>query len=158
MTELEKEAKGRGISSSAVLIRILDNYFNRDKPFEQLGFILVGKDLVRRWLDRIDEEVLIEDAKELGSQIVDEYIAHMYHKVDEQALVDFLDSWFSKIGRYDHEVNDRTHHYSVVHDVSLNFSIYLTELLKALIEQITNKPVTFVRVTPNLITFSFEIN
>ena len=155
--ELEREVRETGNSSSALLIKLLDNYFERDKPFEQLGFMLIGKDLVRRWMDRMDEEILREDARELGSQVVSEYVAHMYHRVDGEVLVEFLNVWFRKISEYSHQVNDKTHNYSVVHDVNIRFSIFLTELLEALIEEITNKPVTFVRVTPNLIAFSFEV-
>jgi hypothetical protein len=39
----------------------------------------------------------------------------------------------------------------------MSFSIHLKEFLSALIESITTKPVKFIEVTPNIVTFSFEI-
>lgn len=154
---LKREAKKRGTSLGNIANKIFKNYVTRDIYFEELGFIPMSKDFIRKWLSRIEEKFLIEDARELGSTIAKEYICYFYHDVNNYTLIEFLELWFSRFQSYQHGMDNRCHRFSVNHDINMNFSIYLRESLKALIEPIINKPVKFGALTPNVITFSFEI-
>jgi hypothetical protein len=49
------------------------------------------------------------------------------------------------------------HSFTVNHDISMNFSIALQSILVGLIEPIIKNIVEINNVTPNAITFSFEI-
>ena len=156
MSAIEKEAESRGVSVSSLLNQILAKYVRRDRYFEQLGFIPMSKDVLRKWLSRIDRQFLLADSKELGSTIAREYVSYFFHDVNKYTLLEFLDLWLSRFQSYQHKVNGNTHSFAVNHDINMQYSIYMKEFLKALMESIIANQVKFLELTPNVVSFSFE--
>ena len=170
LTMLDTEAKKKGISLSNLVNKILENHVTCDMYFEELGFIPVCKDFLRKVFGRIKEEedvqnYLIDDSRELGLIAAKEYIPYFYSESNGDTLVQFLDKWFCKFQCHQHRVdnnynnnyNNRQHHYFIVnHDINMNFSIALKAFLEALIEPIIKRPVKFNSLTQNAISFSFE--
>ena len=164
---LDIEAKKKSISLSNLVNKILENHVTCDMYFEELGFILVSKDFLRKIFGRIEEgaaeKYLIDDSRELGLVAAKEYIPYFYSESNSDTLVQFLDKWFCKFQCHQHRVdndnnyNNRQHHYFIVnHDINMNFSIALKAFLEALIEPIIKRPVKFNNLTQNAISFSFE--
>jgi DNA-binding transcriptional ArsR family regulator len=154
---LEKEAESRGVTPSALINEILSKYVKRYRYFEQLGFLPMSKDVLRKWLGRMEERFLVEDSRELGSTIGREYISYFFHDVNKDTLLKFLDVWLGRFESYKHEIDDRTHWLAVSHGINMQYSIHMKEFLKSLIEPIISEQVKFVDLTPNMISFSFEI-
>jgi hypothetical protein len=165
---LDTEAKKKGISLSNLVNKILENHVTCDMYFEELGFIPVCKDFLRKMFGRIKEEedvqnYLIDDSRELGLIAAKEYIPYFYSESNGDTLVQFLDKWFCKFQCHQHRVdndnnnyNNRRHYFIVNHDINMNFSIALKAFLEALIEPIIKRPVKFNSLTQNAISFSFE--
>lgn len=155
---IEKEANEKGIAVSSLMCRITRNYVQRDRFLEQLGFIPVGKDVIRSWLDRIPEDLLQDDAEKLGSTIAREYITYFFHDIDVHTLIQFLDVWLGTLGgELQKKEHYGTHTIAINHCVSIQYSLYLKEFLRALIEPITSQQVKFVEITSNLVSFSFKV-
>jgi len=155
-TIIDKEAKDRKISISSLMNGVLAKYAKRDRYFERLGFILMSKDVLRKWLNRIEDKFLIQDSKVLGGTVAREYISYLFHDINKHTLVEFLDLLFSTFEYYQHKVDGKTHSFAIKHDINIQYSIYMKEFLKALIESIILKELNFVEVAPNVISFSFE--
>ena len=161
---LDIEAKKKSISLSNLVNKILENHVTCDMYFEELGFILVSKDFLRKIFGRIEEgaaeKYLIDDSRELGLVAAKEYIPYFYSESNSDTLVQFLDKWFCKFQCHQHRVdninNHRLHYFIVNHDINMNFSIALKAFLEALIEPIIKRPVKFDNLTQNAISFSFE--
>ena len=164
---LDVEAKKKGISLSNLVNKILENHVTCDMYFEELGFIPVSKDFLRKVFGRIEEEedvqnYLIDDSRELGLIAAKEYIPYFYSESNGDTLVQFLDKWFCKFQCHEHRVdNDNNnynlrHYFIVNHDINMNFSIALKAFLEALIEPLIKRPVKFNSLTQNAISFSFE--
>ena len=166
---LDTEDKKKGLSLSNLVNKILENHVTCDMYFEELGFIPVCKDFLRKVFGRIKEEedvqnYLIDDSRELGLIAAKEYLPYFYSESNNDTLVQFLDKWFCKFQCHQHRVdndnnnyNNRQHHYFIVnHDINMNFSIALKAFLEALIEPIIKRPVKFNSLTQNAISFSFE--
>jgi hypothetical protein len=65
---LSEEAIRKGISVSSFVNKILKNYVTHEMQFEELGFILVSKDFLRKIFNVIEDEKHIEDfGKEFGA-------------------------------------------------------------------------------------------
>src|SRR5687767_5125577 len=60
---LAEEAAKKGISVSNLVNKILKNYVTHEMQFEELGFILVSKDFLRKIFSVIDDE---KDIQEFG--------------------------------------------------------------------------------------------
>ena len=114
------------------------------------------KDVIRSWLERIQENFLREDAEKLGSTIAREYIAYFFHDVNAHTLIQFLDIWLHTLGETQKKELHGTYAIAINHGVSVRYSMYLKEFLCALIEPIISKRVDFVEITPNLVSFSFK--
>jgi len=154
---LKKAARKKETSLNNLINKILNDWLSRDMYFHELGFIPTSKDVITTWLNRIEEKDLIEDAKEFGSTRAREYIAYFFGDVTIYTLIEFLEILFSRFQAYQHKIDNKSHCFTVNHDISMNYSIFFSELLKGLIEPIIKNPVKIRNVTPNILNFSFEI-
>jgi hypothetical protein len=160
---LAEEAARKGISVSNLVNKILKNYVTHEMQFEELGFILVSKDFLRKIFSVVDDEKDIQDfGKEIGTTIAKEYVSYFYPQVNSITLVQFLDYWFRRFQSCKHivENGDRSqkrHYFTVNHDINIKFSFALKAILEGLIEPVSKTTVQFRDVTANSITFSFDV-
>jgi hypothetical protein len=183
---LQKEAERQGISFNSLINKTLKNYVKSEMHFEQLGFLLVSKDFLRKTFAELQDENRIEEfGKELGLTVAKEYVSYFFPKVDNGTLVQFLDIWFRRLQSYKHIVDTsllkdmnviteegirkeneeeyqqlqrkEIHYFTVNHDININFSIALKAGLEGLIEPIIKSPIIFKQITSNSISFSFSL-
>jgi hypothetical protein len=159
---LTEEAARKDISVSNLVNKILKNYVTHEMQFEELGFILVSKDFLRKIFSVLDDEKDIQDiGKEIGITMAKEYVSYFYPQVNSNTLVQFLDYWFRRFQSYKHTVEniDRSqiHYFTVNHDINIKFSVALKAILEGLIEPVSKTSVEFRDVTANSITFSFDV-
>ena len=172
MLTLMEEAGKKGISVSSLVNRTLKNYVTHEMQFEELGFILVSKDFLRKVFNIIDDEKLIKDfGKEFGLTIAKDFVSYFYPQVNGKTLVEFLDLWFRRFQSFRHSIDINNHtdsqrsihrpkelHYFVVnHEINTELSLALKAILEGLIEPVIKGTVEFEEMTPNSIAFSFQI-
>lgn len=163
---LEGEAKKRRITISVLVNNILENYVNSEMYFEQLGFILVSKDFLRKVFSKIEKPEDIEEfGRELGLTTAKEYVSYFFPKVNSDSLVQYLDLWFRRFQSYQHRIDDaindsdnigQRHYFTVIHDINMNFSIALKTILQGLIVPIIKSDIEFRDITGSAISFSFK--
>jgi hypothetical protein len=160
---LAEEAVRNGISVSSLVNKILKNYVTHEMQFEELGFILVSKDFLRKIFNVIDDEKHIQDfGKEFGTTMAKEYVSYFYPQVNSNTLVQFLDYWFRRFQSCKHTVEniDRSqiHYFTVNHDINIKFSVALKAILEGLIEPVSKTTVEFRDITANSLAFSFVVD
>ena len=160
---LDAEARKRGVPISVLVNNILENYLNAEMYFEQLGFILVSKDFLRKVFSKIENEKDIEEfGLELGVTTAKEYVSYFFPQVDSTSLIQFLDLWFRRFQSYQHRVendqkdDNKIHYFTVIHDINMNFSTALRTILEGLIVPIIKSNIEFRDITSSAISFSFE--
>ena len=159
---LAEEAIRKGISVSSLVNKILKNYVTHEMQFEELGFILVSKDFLRKIFSVIDDEKHIQDfGEELGTTMAKEYVSYFYPQVNSNTLVQFLDYWFRRFQSCKHVIEDsdrsQRHYFTVNHDINIKFSVALKAILEGLIEPVSKTTVEFRDITANSLTFSFDV-
>lgn len=160
LKSLEKAAATRDISLSSLVNKILKNYVTSEMYFEELGFLLVSKNFLRKTFEALDEKHIEELGKEYGMTIAKEYISYFYPQVNVDTLIQFLEIWFKRFQSCQHRVEENNidlHYFTVNHDINLNFSMALQSILAGLIEPISKSTIEFTNVTPSTITFSFAV-
>jgi hypothetical protein len=162
LRSLSEEAVRKGISVSSFVNKILKNYVTHEMQFEELGFVLVSKDFLRKIFDVIEDEKHIEDfGKEFGATIAKEYVSYFYPQVNSVTLIQFLDYLFRRFQSCKHIVEDsnrsQRHYFTVNHDINMKFSLALGAILEGLIEPISKTTLEFKDITANSISFSFEV-
>ena len=157
---LEKLAARRDISLSAVVNKILKNYINYEMYFEELGFLLISKNFLRRTFEVLDQKYIEELGREYGLTIAREYVSYFYPQVNTDTLIQFLEIWFKRFQSTQHRVdkdNYNLHYFTINHDINMNFSLVLQSTLEGLIEPIIKSTIEFTNVTPSATTFSFKV-
>jgi hypothetical protein len=163
---LERAAATRDISLSSLVNKILKNYVTSEMFFEELGFLLVSKNFLRKTFEGLDQNQIEELGTEYGLTIAKEYISFFYPQVNVGTLIQFLEIWFKRFQSCHHRVDknddnyvsNKLHHYFTVnHDINMNFSLALQSILAGLVEPIIKNTIEFTNVTPNTITFSFAV-
>ena len=165
---LEGEAKKRRMTVSGLVNNILENYVNSEMYFEQLGFILVSKDFLRKVFSKIEKAEDIEEfGQELGLTTAKEYVSYFFPQVNSNSLVQYLDLWFRRFQSYQHRIdndmnnsnnNTERHNFTVIHDINMNFSIALKTILQGLIVPIIKTDIEFRDITASAISFSFKVS
>lgn len=157
---LERAAASRGMSLSSLVNKILKNYVTSEMYFEELGFLLVSKNFLRKTFQALDQKQIEELGKEYGLTIAKEYISYFYPQVNVDTLIQFLEIWFRRFQSCQHRIgknNNNLHYFTVNHDINMNFSLALQSILAGLIEPIIKNTVEFTNVTPSATTFSFKV-
>jgi hypothetical protein len=160
---LAEEAIRKGISVSSLVNKILKNYVTHEMQFEELGFILVSKDFLRKIFNVVDDEKHIQDfGKEFGATIAKEYVSYFYPQVNSNTLVQFLDYWFRRFQSCKHIVEDtdrsQRHYFTVNHDINMKFTLELKAILEGLIEPVSKTTIDFKDTTANSMSFSFDVS
>jgi hypothetical protein len=173
---LEKTAEKRNVSLSSLVNKTLKNYVTSEMYFEELGFILVSKNFLRKIFGGLSKKHVEELGKEYGLIVAREYMCYFYPIVNSDTLVQFLEIWFRRFQSCQHnkvdnfvvdddydsdskgkKKNNCRHYFTVNHDINMNFTLALQSILAGLIEPIIKNTVEFTNQTSNAITFSFEI-
>jgi hypothetical protein len=158
---LAKEAERKGISVGSLVNKILKNYITHEMQFEELGFILVSKDFLRKIFNVIEDEKHIENfGNEFGATTAKEYVSYFYPQVNSDTLVQLLDYWFKRFQSCKHIDIERSqnHYFTVNHDINIKFSLALKAILEGMIEPVSRTTVEFKDVTANSISFSFVVS
>ncbi|MEO9308477.1 MAG: hypothetical protein ABI342_09245 [Nitrososphaera sp.] len=152
--ELESEARKKSVSINSLLNQVTKDYFFK-KNFEKLACIPVPLDILRDVFDSADENILAKKADKLGSNHAIEYVQSLYHDMTKATAIKFLDVWFGRFSKFEHEIHGSTHSYSVQHDINEKYSVFMKEFVKSFCETILRVPVK-IQATQRMITFSFS--
>ncbi|MEM3158720.1 MAG: hypothetical protein QXN83_08295 [Nitrososphaerales archaeon] len=154
---LQAEAERRGISLSGLVNQIVKEYVV-NKHFDRIGSVPMPKDVLREIFDVAQTDLLVEGVRKIGSNDAVEYVGTLYHDINNDSVLKFLDLWFSRFPNYEHRNHSAKHSFSVTHDINEKYSKYIKELVSALVEKTMGRPVRFIQITPRSITFSIDID
>jgi hypothetical protein len=147
---LEKTAEKRSVSLSSLVNKTLKNYVTSEMYFEELGFILVSKNFLRKVFHGLSKKHVEELGKEYGLIIAREYMCYFYPIVNSDTLVQFLEIWFRRFQSCQHNKVDNvivddydsdskgkknnkcSHYFTVNHDINMNFTLALQSILAGL--------------------------
>lgn len=154
---LEGEARKTGVALNTLVTQIFARYASWGQFAGRLKLLPVNKDLLREVFQSMQKEKIVEIAKRLGETTGREEILFLFQQVSPQTVLDYMDVWTSHFDASKHQYDGKTHFYTVHHDVNLNFSIFTKEYLSSMIQSTIPRAVSFERVTPNALTFSFDL-
>lgn len=155
LESIKKSAKRTETTVSNQINMILRNWVTRDTYFQELGFIPMSKDVLRAWINKIEQSELLIQAREFGQSTAD-IIAYFYGEINVSNMMKFLEILFSRFPSYDHRIENNTHSFHINHDICMKYSIFFGELLRSLIEPIIKSPVNLKNLTQKTIIISFD--
>jgi hypothetical protein len=156
LDSLKRAAKRTETTVSNQINTILRNWVARDTYFQELGFIPTSKDVLRAWVNKIEQKELIMQGRDFGLSAT-EFIAYFFGEVNVTNMIKFLEILLSRFPSYDHRIENKTHSFHINHDICIKYSIFFSELLKSMIESIIKTPVKLKSLTQKTIIISFDI-
>jgi len=154
---LEDEARRSKVTLNTLVTQIFARFASWGQFSGRLKLLPVNKDLLREIFQPMQKERIIEIAKRLGETTGREEILFLFQKVNPQTVLEYMDVWTSHFDACKHQYDGKTHFYTVHHDVNLNFSLFTKEYLSSMIQSTIPRTVNFEKVSPNALTFSFDM-
>jgi hypothetical protein len=154
---LEVEARKSGVALNTLVIQIFARYASWGQFAGTLKLLPVNKDLLREIFQSMQKEKIVEIGKRLGETTGHEEILFLFQRVNPTTFIDYMDVWTSNFDACKHRYNGKTHYYTIHHDVNLNFSIFTKEYVHSMIQSTIPRTVNFEKMTPNALTFSFDL-
>lgn len=149
---LDVEARQKSISMNNLMNQVAREHVIK-KNFEKIGSALTCKDALRGVFDIANDKQLIKLATKLGSSNAVDYVGMLYHDVNKDTVLKFLDLWGSRFYGYEHKNHDGTHQFSIPHDVNEKYSVFTKEFIMSFVESTINTPLK-IQSSPRTVTFS----
>ena len=160
--KLQQEAKQKEISLDTLMTQIAKQHTEWYVNASQFGFISVRKSLIMKLLDEIrDDEKIKEIAREVARASRDTLLLlKEQYNIPMKSTLDFIESWIKEAGYpYIHDisgVDQNIHHFVIHQDIGLKWSLYLSEILRNLFEELFNVTKVHFEITDNIVAFTLD--
>ncbi len=154
---LEDEARRNKVTLNTLVTQIFARYASWGQFSGKLKLLPVNKDLLREIFQPMQKEKIVEIAKRLGETTGREEILFLFQQISPRTVLEYMDVWASHFDACKHHYDGKTHFYTVHHDVNLNFSIFTKEYVSSMIQSTIPSTVRFEAMSPNALTFSFDL-
>ena len=154
---LEDEARRNKVTLNTLVTQIFARYASWGQFSGKLKLLPVNKDVLREIFQPMQKEKIVEIAKRLGETTGREEILFLFQQISPRTVLEYMDVWASHFDACKHHYDGKTHFYTVHHDVNLNFSIFTKEYVSSMIQSTIPSTVRFEAMSPNALTFSFEL-
>lgn len=155
LAKLKKEAENENISLNSLVNKIIDTYVSWHSSAKKLGLIPVTPNVLADLFKNLSED----EIKKLAKKQVPVISENLLLFRQEDTLEAFLDSakdYFTVCGfPFSIQEKNGTMKISLRHNVGKKYSLYLQEIIRERMEQLT-KEKSSVSITTNTITFSIN--
>ena len=124
---LNKDATSKRISVNSLVSTILIKYAEWDRYIERFGGITIKPQVLKKLLDKVEDEQIQAIAKESGSRFPKEFVLFLFRKLDLDTYLETL-SLICKYKGYAHyELNVEESEYTItlIHDLGYKWSYFL---------------------------------
>jgi hypothetical protein len=118
--------------------------------------------LIMKLLDEIrDDEKIKEIAREVARGSRDSILLlKEQYNIPIESTLDFIESWIKEAGYpYLHDisgVDQNIHHFVIQQEMGLKWSLYLSEILRNLFEELFNVTKVHFDITDNIVGFTLD--
>jgi hypothetical protein len=156
---LEKEARSRGISTSALVNQMIDRTIMMTWPSEKTGALVIAHDIVRGLLDALSADEIRKVGG--GSAQAHKSTAIVLYGTEQklESVLNLLDSNYGKNAqwyRFTHTVNGRDHMVLLNHELGQKWSIFLEAYMRSFFLETLDLPLK-TSYTNNAVVLEFRI-
>ncbi|MEE8198507.1 MAG: hypothetical protein V3R48_02220 [Thermoplasmata archaeon] len=153
---LRQDAKDSGATVNALISSILRKYAEWDRYAERFGYMTISRDAFRALLEAIEDEKLVEIAKDLSPSLAREVALHWFKQVTLNTFLGFLkaSSRYTQLGDYQVERSAARDTLAIHHDLGPKWSLLLSRAIARAIESIANISAK-LSIEENTFTLSF---
>lgn len=121
----------------------------------------MAKPLVIQLFENINEDKIIEIATNVCKSVVKDIALFMKHRFDIDSFLEWFEMRMKTASvEFSHQMLDdngnKTHSYIIKHDFGNNWSVFHKTIFESILQEMLNKPLKNVSVSPTMVSFSFE--
>ncbi len=125
---LEKDADNKRVSTNSLISSIITKYAKWDRYSELLQFVSLPPDMLKLFVESLDDEKIIEIGQRLASRHVQEFIMFWYKKISLSTFFDALalSCRYGGTAKYEMEkTEERTYIVTMHHNLGIKWSKFL---------------------------------
>ena len=129
---LEKDADNKRVSTNSLISSIITKYAEWDRYSELLQFVSLPPDMLKLFVESLEDEKIIEIGRQLASRHVQEFIMFWYKKISLSTFFDAmaLSCRYGGMAKYEMEkTEERTFIVTMHHNLGIKWSKFLQCLL-----------------------------
>jgi hypothetical protein len=151
---VEKEAIALNVSANTLVNQILKQFADFDRFARKINTVKVSGSVFRSLLEQVDPDKIIEVAKAAGSSIPQAFAISKTGRVEADSLLDYIRSsaMYAHLYEFSETVDSQHRLITLVHDLGLNWSIFLVHYVTAMFQQIGISPK--VEMSDRSVTFT----
>jgi len=147
--ELETEAMQKNISQNVLVKQILEKFVGWDRFADKIGMIPIPKKI----LETLGTEMKGRDINmiiDVVLPLLKDSVMFMKGGYDLKRCIEALEDYMKASGmKSDHRMEGPLHHFIIQHELGMNWSIFVEELLKRVFHEfLPDTPIKF-KTTPN---------
>jgi hypothetical protein len=152
---LETDAQINNTSTSTLLTQILKHHMEYDGNVGRAGLIAFPKSLLVRLMDGYPEEKVMAMADHISQDVMTDMIAILQNEYSIESFLRIIESW-ARVSHipFTRETKGNLNTFVVQHNMSKNWSLFLSHLYKNVIEELAERKVS-VDITNNSVRIRF---
>ena len=156
VTALEYEAKKIQVSLNVLVNQVLGQFVSWQSQAPAAGFISFPKTTLVRIMDKLTEDEAKGIGKIHAEKDMEDILLMLRSELTVDTFLDAVETWMKDNKMiFRHDVKGDLHKYIIQHDLSKNWSWYISEFIRNTIEGLTSKKVE-TTVTDNTVAFSVD--
>jgi hypothetical protein len=140
---LREEAKRQGISTNALVNKILQNYRLYGRWVERFGVIQIARPTMSRIIECCPENSIIEIAKKSGAIVTKDILGIMGMDFIYRNIVNFAENYLGKSSnwfQYTQQNKGNKEMIHLHHELGRNWSVFTANQVATMFESLLNKP------------------
>lgn len=135
LDKIREEAKDKQISLNTLINQIVTQHLDWHAHAAKVGFLAVTRGTVLKMIDKIPEEDIASIGRFVAKKEAKDFIMMLRNEYSITSALEVLETWLKIVGySYKHEIRGSEHSYIIYHNMSTKWSIYLSELFRAVSE------------------------
>ena len=155
---IQKRAEEKEISVNTLISTILTRYVEWERYTEKFGFITMPRDVIRSFLDTVEDTKVSKVGQEVGGRLPKEFMMFRFKKMNIDTIIALLSlqSKYGRIFEYELETDERSYTITLHHELGRKWSIYLKGLFSEMIKT-TLGSLPQIETTKSSVTVKFFI-
>lgn len=155
LEQLRNESSHKEVSLNTLASQIFRQHTEWDNNAAKAGLIPFPKSLVTWVFEQLDEDKVRSAARYIAETQIRDIILLLRKQYEFATFIDVIVSWF-RVSHfpYTHTIKDTTHTFVIQHDMGKKYSIYFSELLNCVCEDLASRPE--IQMTANSIVFKVD--
>lgn len=150
---LSQEAKKRRINLNALASQIFTGYIDWWRYSEELHLVPFNNEVLKEIFQSLNRESIDNVARKAGELTAREEIMFLFNRIDLDTLLRYIEIRSAHFSAYHHWMEGGMHHFTLQHDLGINFSLFSKGYIASMIRGTIGGSVDFLDVSPNSITY-----